>query len=154
MAERHKFPVKHGGWKERRAEYRCWQDMKQRCLNPASPSFKNYGGRGITVCERWANDFASFFEDMGARPVGTSIDRINNDGNYEPSNCRWANRQTQDRNKQQSYVEDVGVHFCNRDKLWVAQISLSGKNKHIGCFKDKTLALQARASAMRAHEIT
>ena len=105
------------------------------------------------VCERWSNDFAAFFEDMGEKPVGTSIDRINNDGNYEPSNCRWATIKTQARNKRQSYAEDVGVHFCSRDKLWIAQISLSGKNKHIGCFKDKNSAIQARAFAMKAHGI-
>lgn len=153
MPERHKFPVKHGGWKEHRAEYRCWQDIKQRCNNVNSPSFKNYGGRGIKVCERWLNDFAAFFEDMGPSPAETSIDRIDNDGNYEPSNCRWATRETQDRNKRQSFAEDVGVHFCNRDKLWIAQISLSGKNKHIGCFKSQSDAINARVAASRAHGI-
>lgn len=78
--------------------YRAWNQMKQRCNNPKEVGFHNYGGRGIKVCERW-NIFENFLEDMGNRPPKKEIDRINNDGNYEPSNCRWATRKENSNNK-------------------------------------------------------
>jgi hypothetical protein len=78
--------------------YIAWRDMLRRCRNPNRPDFRNYGGRGITVCERWLN-FPAFFQDMGQPPAGLSLDRINNDGNYEPGNCRWADSLTQANNR-------------------------------------------------------
>lgn len=72
--------------------------MLQRCLNPRDDAYRNYGGRGITVCERW-REFENFFADMGPRPAGLTIERINNDGSYEPDNCMWATRSEQNKNK-------------------------------------------------------
>jgi hypothetical protein len=81
------------------AEYNSWMGMKARCLNPRDPSWENYGGRGITVCERWLSGFDLFFLDMRPKPsTDHSIDRIDNDGNYEPGNCRWATRSQQNKN--------------------------------------------------------
>lgn len=82
------------------AEYRTWQRMKDRCGNPGATGFENYGGRGIIVCERWLNSFQNFLDDMGCKPSANhSIDRINNNGNYEPSNCQWATKSEQSRNQ-------------------------------------------------------
>ncbi len=84
--------------------YKVWTAMKQRCSNPRSNEYYLYGARGITVCERWENSFENFRDDMGPRPVGFSIERKNNDGNYEPSNCIWASRKTQQKNMRSNKV--------------------------------------------------
>ncbi len=88
--------TKHGMTKT--PEYVSWLSMKRRCLDKDAHNYKYYGGRGIKICNRWL-EFENFFGDMGHRPRGTSIDRINNNLGYEPSNCRWADKTTQRRNR-------------------------------------------------------
>ena len=80
-------------------EFYSWWSMKQRCTNPKAKFYMYYGGRGITVCDRWLNSFINFLSDMGTRLNGTTLDRINCDGNYEPDNCRWADKKTQMKNR-------------------------------------------------------
>lgn len=91
--------MKHGHARRntKSSTYNIWVGMRQRCNDPAHVLFHRYGGRGIRVCERW-NSFGNFLEDMGERPHGMTIDRTDNDGHYEPDNCRWTTRAENRRN--------------------------------------------------------
>ena len=95
--------VKHGHCRNHQTTriYEVWHSMMQRCYNPNHPAYANYGGRGISVCERW-HSFVNFFLDMGVAPPGKSLDRRNNDDNYCVKNCRWATHSEQMRNRRPS----------------------------------------------------
>lgn len=91
----------------RSGAYKSWAQMKQRCLNRKAPNFARYGGRGVRICERWMA-FENFLADMGHRPEGTTLDRVDNSGNYEPGNCRWATPREQAHNRIGSLLATIG----------------------------------------------
>lgn len=94
--------------------FNAWSGAIERCHNPTNSAFKDYGGRGIAVCERWRNSFDAFVADMGARPDGLSLDRIDVNKGYSPDNCRWADKYVQARNKRNTKLslEDIGDIVC------------------------------------------
>lgn len=102
--------IKHGGYLggKERPEHYTWRTMLARCHSVTSKHYKHYGARGITVCERWKK-YEHFIADMGPRPEGASLDRINNNAGYSPENCRWATRSQQQKNKRNTRVYTNGV---------------------------------------------
>ena len=118
------------------SEYKIWAGMKARCYNKSNASFQHYGGRGITVCDSWLNSFEAFFDDMGNRPTSNhSIDRINNNGNYEPGNCRWTTQFIQCINTRRRRKNSSGLRgvFWNKEaEKWVSQISVNKKRVYVG----------------------
>lgn len=104
-------------------EYRSWKGMRQRCHNSRHPDFPDYGGRGISVCDRWRSSFVAFLDDMGARPSPQhSLDRIDGSGNYEPSNCRWATKLEQTLNT--TRVRAVTIRGVEFPSITAASIEL------------------------------
>lgn len=138
----------------RSPEHRAWEGMKQRCQNPNHKDYPDYGGRGITVCARWLASFENFFADMGLRPsCKHSIDRFpNNDGNYEPGNCRWATWTEQHRNKRSNHVlvflgESLTISEWSK-KLGISAITIQARLRH-GWSIEKVLAKNDRPHARK-----
>jgi hypothetical protein len=112
--------------------YQTWRNMRSRCENPNVPAYKNYGGRGIAVCERWKS-FENFLADMGERPEGMTIERINNDGNYEPDNCRWSTYLQQGRNRR-----------ANKYLTWNGETKAVSEWAEVVGIKDSTIYARLR----------
>lgn len=105
---------------------KVWRSMLRRCLNPQDTDWEKYGGRGIKVCDQWANSFESFLSDMGVKPNGLTLERKNNDGNYEPDNCCWASYRDQNLNRRKQRNNGsgvIGVSYNKKHERWVVQVS-------------------------------
>ena len=104
-------------------EWYAWTALRARCGSGNNRAFASYGGRGVTVCDRWRESFENFLTDMGPRPVGCSLDRIDNDGPYSPENCRWADRTAQARNRRSNHV----IEFNGRSQslaAWAEEVGI------------------------------
>lgn len=117
--------VKHG--KKNTRLYRIWLQMKNRCFNIRTNRYKDYGGRGITICDEWKNDFTKFYDwsILNGYQKNLTIDRINNDGNYEPSNCRWVTVKIQNRNSRSNHL----ITFDNETHTLIEWCEIKGLTK-------------------------
>lgn len=147
--------VKESFWKDTELERNSWASMFVRCYNPVCKSYPSYGGRGITICDRWNPDFGgsfvNFFDDLGKRPSKEyTVDRIDVNGNYEPDNCKWATRTEQEVNKRmrtKNTSGKTGVYFYKKYGKWEVKISHNKKQLYIGMFEDFEDAVKARQEA-------
>ena len=145
--QKNKQKITHG--RSNSIFYKTWNDMIRRCTNPNNKDYKDYGGRGITVCEEWLDviDFVAWCEATHPNIEGYSLDRIDNDNGYSPENCRWVNRLVQATNQRIKYTNTTGVSGVvwdvNRGK-WRAQISVNYTNKNLGRYLTLEEAVLAR----------
>lgn len=125
-----------------RKTWMTWYDMIKRCYNPKYKRYFAYGGRGIQVCEEWKSSFDNFFRDMGTKPEGHSIERINNDGNYELSNCKWATPKEQAQNRRPNRNLEFRGEIKNMQQwskeLGISHAALSKRLKNWGIEKALT----------------
>lgn len=128
-------------------EYKIWVGMKERCHNDTCAGYKNYGARGISVCPEWNVSFEQFYSDIGPRPsINHSVERIDVNGNYEPSNCKWATKVDQARNRRPKNLGILGV-WPTKERTYRVDIGLANKAVYVGTFKDFFEACCARKSA-------
>lgn len=130
-------------------EYVIWGGIKTRCHNSNAENYEYYGGRGISICPEWRDNFKKFLEDMGPRPSEEhSIDRIDNNGNYEPGNCRWVTRSEQIHNRRINRNNTSGIKGVHKKgNQWGAQITVNGTRHFLGAFSTIDEAARARKEA-------
>lgn len=119
-------------------EYNSWRGMKKRCYVITHEAYHNYGGRGIKVCERWKDSFENFYKDMGDRPEGKSLDRIDNSGDYISENCKWSTPKEQARNRRNNTMVETGYGFVTLTEF----------------AKDNNIKLSTLSERMRRHKLT
>ncbi len=133
-------------------ELAIWRAMRQRCANPRSKGYRHYGGRGIRVCERWRESFDQFLSDVGFKPDGMSLDRIDNDRGYEPGNCRWVTQHEQMRNTRANRLLTIGdrTQTC---AAWAEEVGISpqvlDKRLSFGWTVGAAVTRPVRASKLR-----
>lgn len=130
-----------------RSEYNTWKNMISRCHNVDDKSYVNYGARGITVCREWRESFKQFYADMGARPLGLTLERTNNNEGYAPTNCKWASRREQTLNRRMFKNNTSGykgVYFDKTRNKWRLQTAANYKKQHLGYFSTLAEAVQAK----------
>ncbi len=141
--------IRHG--RSKTSEYKIWTQMIQRCYNKKCKAYNNYGGRGVLVCDRWLECFENFLEDMGLKPQKHSIERIDNSGNYEPTNCKWATRIEQNNNMRSTVWLTLGSDtLCQKDMA--RKLGMSYKN--LVYHTDKGRSVEEIESLLKSGSIT
>lgn len=133
--------------------YYSYRSMIRRCYNEENDNYDRYGRRGIKVCDRWLESFENFYEDMGDRPKDCTLDRINPDGNYEPSNCRWADGTEQSINKSKKKDNNTGIPNIRKDDNgYLVGVARKGLRRRVSCLKTLNIAIEIRDLWIREYK--
>ena len=155
---RHRALDQNSNWrggKSKHPLYHAYNDMVGRCIRPTHARYADYGGRGITVCDRWRNDFWAFVADMGERSVGMSLDRRDNDAGYEPANCRWASTSEQSKNRRPEAIRGLrrsrpGTHCRSGAHELTPENTHVDRHGNRSCRRCKNARRRARRAERRA----